>query len=241
MKKTNVCSDEADKIFMGRALALADRALALGEVPIGAVVVWDGSVVGEGYNRRETDKNALLHAEIIAIQEACRRLGGWRLHKATLYVTVEPCMMCAGAIVNARVARVVFGAYDRRFGAFGGRFDANALGLNHRPQVQGGLMEEEASRRMRCFFEDLRHRGSDGKETGERPILRMEKTENPETSQTPEASATSGTSEMPGTSETTGTSGNPGGSPIPPTPEKTGTTGAAGDAGKKETTDGETK
>lgn len=146
----------ADEAYMRRALALADEAMARGEVPIGAVLVWDERIVGEGYNRRESDKNALWHAEIVAIDSACRALGGWRLHKGTLYVTVEPCMMCAGAIVNARIPRVVFGAPDRRFGAFGGLFRADLLELNHKPKVEGGLLAEEASARMSAFFERLR-------------------------------------------------------------------------------------
>lgn len=145
-----------DEVYMRRALALADEAMALGEVPIGAVLVWEGRIVGEGYNRREGDKNALLHAEIVAIDSACRALGGWRLHKGTLYVTVEPCMMCAGAIINARIPRVVFGAPDRRFGAFGGLFHADLLGLNHKPKVEGGLFSEEAAARMSAFFKHLR-------------------------------------------------------------------------------------
>ncbi len=145
-----------DRDYMRHALSLAEKAGALGEVPIGAVVVWDGSVVGEGYNLRESEKNALLHAEIVAIDAACKRLGGWRLHKATLYVTVEPCAMCAGAIVNSRIKRVVYGAPDRRFGAFGSLFDMNGVGLNHRPEVEGGLLKEDCEAIMGSFFKSLR-------------------------------------------------------------------------------------
>ena len=149
-----------DREYMKQALLLADKAKALGEVPIGAVVVWEDEIVGEGYNLRERGKNALLHAEVMAIDAACKALGGWRLHKATLYVTVEPCIMCAGAIVNARVKRVVFGARDPRFGAFGSLFDANGLGLNHRPEVTGGVLSEECEALMSDFFKSLRDKRS---------------------------------------------------------------------------------
>ena len=108
-----------DNYYMGLALALARRAGAIGEVPVGAVVVRDGEVVGRGLNLRECGKNALAHAEIMAINDACRRLGGWRLWQCTLYVTLEPCPMCTGAILNSRLARVVFGAKDPRAGCCG--------------------------------------------------------------------------------------------------------------------------
>ncbi len=150
-----------DEYYMRRALALAEKAGAAGEVPIGALVVWQDEsgyerIVGEGFNRRESGKNALYHAEILAIDAACGALGGWRLHKGVLYVTVEPCIMCAGAIVNARIRRVVYGAADPRFGAFGSLFDANRLGLNHRPEVTGGLFSAEAEALMADFFRRLR-------------------------------------------------------------------------------------
>ena len=147
----------SDAEYMEMALELAREAAAAGEVPVGAVVVWeDGRVVGRGRNRREEDKNALAHAELEAIGQACRTLGGWRLHKATLYVTLEPCPMCAGAIVNARVKRVVYGASDRRFGAMGSLFDLPALPLNHRPQVERGLCEEDCAALLTDFFDHLR-------------------------------------------------------------------------------------
>lgn len=147
-----------DKEYMKKALALAEKAGALGEVPIGAVVVWDGEIVGEGYNFREGGKNALLHAEIMAIDAACKALGGWRLHKATLYVTVEPCIMCAGAIINSRVKRVVYGAPDPRFGAMGSLFDATKLGLNHTPEVVSGVLSDECEGLMADFFQSLREK-----------------------------------------------------------------------------------
>ncbi len=154
--------NELDVYYMERALVLAKEAEKRGEVPIGAVVVWkdeaypDGRIVGEGYNRRESDKNALYHAEILAIDEACKTLGGWRLHKGTLYVTVEPCVMCAGAIVNSRIRRVVFGAVDPRFGAMGSLCDVTALGFNHTPEVTGGVLASESEDLMKRFFLSLR-------------------------------------------------------------------------------------
>ena len=151
-------------MYMKQALALAKKAEALGEVPIGAVIVWeddetpDGRVVGEGYNCRECDKNALYHAEILAIDHACQTLGGWRLHKATLYVTVEPCVMCAGAIVNSRIKRVVYGAPDPRFGAMGSLCDVTSFGFNHKPEVMGGLLAEDCEALMKRFFLSLREK-----------------------------------------------------------------------------------
>lgn len=147
-----------DSFYMEKAIALAKKAEEKGEVPIGAVVVWEDEIVGEGYNLRESEKNALLHAEVVAIDNACKTLGGWRLHKATLYVTVEPCIMCAGAIINARVKRVVYGAPDPRFGAFGSLFDANAVGLNHKPEILRGVMREECEALMQAFFKRLREK-----------------------------------------------------------------------------------
>ena len=142
--------------YMNMALALAREAAAEGEVPVGCVIVRNGEVVGRGRNRRETDKNALAHAEIMAINEACRNLGGWRLWECDLYVTLEPCAMCAGAILNARIRQVVYGASDAKFGAVGSvcsLFDQN---FNHHPQVERGVMEEECADLLREFFQNLR-------------------------------------------------------------------------------------
>ena len=150
--------DIMHEIFMKRALTCAKKAAKMGEVPVGAVVVRNGEVISTGYNRRETDKNALLHAEIVAIDEACKTLGGWRLHKGTLYVTVEPCIMCAGAIINSRIKRVVYGAPDPRFGAMGSLFDANSVGFNHKSEVVGGVLREECEALMSDFFQGLRDR-----------------------------------------------------------------------------------
>ena len=128
---------------MDLALIEARKAMAEGDVPVGAVVVLNGEVIGVGRNRREKDKNAVAHAEILAIEEACRALGGWRLIGATLYVTMEPCCMCAGAIINARVPRVVYGTRDLRFGAFGSLVDLSEVPLNHTPVVVGGVLGDE--------------------------------------------------------------------------------------------------
>jgi len=148
--------EQQDIVFMQAALEEAKQAALEGEVPVGAVVVWEGKIVSTARNRRETDKNALSHAELMAIDKACKSLGGWRLHKATLYVTLEPCPMCAGAIVNARIARVVFGARDPKAGCFGSVADFCALPFNHAPEVTGGVLEEECAALLRDFFRRLR-------------------------------------------------------------------------------------
>ena len=145
-----------DLDYMKEALALAREARKAGEVPVGCVVVCDGQVVGRGRNRREEGKNALCHAEIEAINDACRTLGGWRLWKCTLYVTLEPCPMCAGAIIQARIPRVVFGARDEKFGACGSVCDLFGMKFNHHPVMEEGLLAEEAKGLMREFFQDLR-------------------------------------------------------------------------------------
>ena len=147
---------ENEKIIMREALAEADKAAELLEVPVGAVVTLDGKIVSRAYNTRETDKNAVCHAEVKAIDEACRRLGGWRLHKCEIYVTLEPCPMCAGAIVNSRIERVVFGARDKKAGAYGSVFDMCRYPLNHIPEVVGGILEDECATQLSSFFKILR-------------------------------------------------------------------------------------
>lgn len=147
---------EQDILYMREALALAREAAEADEVPVGAIVVFRGEIIARARNRRETDKLATHHAEIVAIEEACRYRGGWRLPECTLYVTLEPCPMCGGAIVNARLPRVVFGAYDRRAGAFGSTFDLNTLGLNHRPEVVGGVLADEAAEILTTYFKKKR-------------------------------------------------------------------------------------
>ena len=145
-----------DLELMQAALALAKEAAAAGEVPVGCVIARGGEIVGRGRNRREEGKSALAHAEVEAIAEACRNLGGWRLWDCTLYVTLEPCPMCAGAIVNARIPRVVFGASDKKCGACGSVCDIFSMDFNHHPQVERGLMNEECSALLTEFFQNLR-------------------------------------------------------------------------------------
>ena len=145
-----------DQVFMDAALELARQAMADGEVPVGCVIVRGDEIVGRGRNRRETGKTALGHAEIEAIADACRNLGGWRLWECTLYVTLEPCPMCAGAIINARIPRVVFGASDSKCGACGSVCDLFSMDFNHHPQVEKGVREAEAGELLTEFFQNLR-------------------------------------------------------------------------------------
>ena len=143
---------------MGRALELARLSALEGEVPVGAVVVRNGVIVGEGRNRREGIKNALSHAELEAIDSACRALNGWRLWECELYVTLEPCPMCAGAAVNARIRRVVFGAADPKNGAAGSVLNLFELPLTHRPQYTAGVCADESALLLSDFFKSLRTR-----------------------------------------------------------------------------------
>ncbi len=141
---------------MREAMRLAEEARGEDEVPVGAVCVRDGVIIGRGSNKRERSKCATHHAEVLAIEEACRALGGWRLPGVTLYVTMEPCVMCAGAIVNARIPRVVFGARDHRFGAFGSALDLVKIPLNHTPTVIGGVLGEECAEMLSSYFKSKR-------------------------------------------------------------------------------------
>ena len=147
-----------DEEMMRQALTLASEAAAEGEVPVGCVVTLGDRIVGRGRNRRETGKSALAHAELEAITEANRTLGGWRLWQCTLYVTLEPCPMCAGAIINARIPRVVYGARDPKAGSCSSVIDLFSLPYNHKPQVEQGLLEDECSTVLSQFFKDLRER-----------------------------------------------------------------------------------
>lgn len=141
---------------MRMALDLARRAASEREVPVGCVIVQGETIVGQGYNRREQAQNALFHAEIIAIHQACQTVGYWRLPDCRLYVTLEPCPMCAGAIVNARIAEVIFGTFDPKAGAVGSVLDLFSYPLNHRPSVISGLLKEECSGLLTDFFKMLR-------------------------------------------------------------------------------------
>ena len=147
---------DADREFMAQALSLAKEAAEAGEVPVGCVIVRDGTVIGEGRNRREGIKNALAHAEIEAIDQACRTLGGWRLTRCTLYVTLEPCPMCSGAIINSRLPRLVYGASDPKAGCCGSVCDLFSMPFNHQPQVVTGIREEESIALLTAFFKELR-------------------------------------------------------------------------------------
>ncbi len=147
-----------DELYMNEAIKLGEKALEFDEVPVGCVIVWRGEIIAAAMNLREGAKNALAHAEIIAINEACQRLGGWRLHECDLYVTLEPCPMWAGAIVNARIKRVIFGAYDQKAGSFGTLIDFNSYPLNHKPEIIGGVCEEECKALMQKFFTYLREK-----------------------------------------------------------------------------------
>lgn len=147
-----------DIFYMQEALALAKTASDEGEVPVGAVVVCDGEIVGRGRNRRETGKNALAHAEIEAIDEACKTLSGWRLWKCDLYVTLEPCPMCTGAIINSRIRKLVYGASDHKAGSCGSVVNLFDLPYNHKPEVISGVCEQECSEILTSFFKNLRNK-----------------------------------------------------------------------------------
>ena len=147
---------ELDVAFMREAMRLAKMAEEIDEVPVGALVVRNGEIIARAYNTRESSKCATHHAEILAIEEACRVLGGWRLIGCTLYVTMEPCAMCAGAIINARVPRVVYGAPDLRFGAFGSLINLADVPLNHKPEIVGGVLKDENVAILREYFKSKR-------------------------------------------------------------------------------------
>ena len=142
--------------FMAEALRLAREAIADGDVPVGCVIVKDGEIIGRGRNRREADGDATAHAEVEAIREACARLGSWRLQGCTLYVTLEPCPMCAGAIINARVEAVRYGAKDEKAGCCGSVLNLFEERFNHRPRIYQGPLEEECEAILQTFFQGLR-------------------------------------------------------------------------------------
>lgn len=146
-----------DENFMRLAIEQAQLAAQLGEIPVGAVVVKDGQVIGQGYNRRESDLSAIGHAEILAIQDACRTLNSWRLTDCELYVTLEPCPMCAGAIINARIRRVVYGVKDEKAGCCGSVADFFAMPFSHTPLSRSGILAEECGRLLTDFFTQLRN------------------------------------------------------------------------------------
>ncbi|MBO7217714.1 MAG: tRNA adenosine(34) deaminase TadA [Clostridia bacterium] len=147
-----------DKKFMNEAIGLAKIAALNNDVPVGAVIVKNGEIIGKGYNRREKDNDATAHAEIIAIKEACKELSNWHLVDAEIYVTLEPCPMCAGAIINSRIKSVKFGAYEKKSGAASKESvcDLFSLGFNHKPEVYGGICEAECAELLTEFFKDKR-------------------------------------------------------------------------------------
>ena len=145
-----------DASFMEQALALAREAAREGEVPVGCVIVRKGEIVGRGRNRREKDKSALAHAEVEAIAQANRTLGGWRLWECTLYVTLEPCPMCAGGIISARIPEIYYGAKDRDFGACGSILNLFEENFRHHPKIVGHILEEPCGDLLRRFFGEMR-------------------------------------------------------------------------------------
>lgn len=154
-----------DEKYMKEAIRQAKKAYALGEVPIGCVIVYDGKIIGRGYNRRNTDKNTLAHAEITAINKASKKMGDWRLEDCTLYVTLEPCQMCAGAIVQARITRVVMGSMNPKAGCGGSILNILEMpAFNHQVDVTRGILEEECSHMLTSFFKELRIRNKKEKE-----------------------------------------------------------------------------
>lgn len=150
---------DQDERFMKEAIRQAKKACALEEVPIGCVVVYEGKIIARGYNRRNTDKNTLAHAELLAIRKASRRLGDWRLEGCTMYITLEPCQMCAGAIVQARVSRVVIGSMNPKAGCAGSVLNLLQMTeFNHQVEMTAGVLEEECSQLLSGFFRELRER-----------------------------------------------------------------------------------
>ena len=141
--------------FMNKAIELAKKASDIGEIPVGAVIVKDGKVIASAYNTRESDRDATAHAEILAIKKACEVLGSWRLDGCDIYVTVEPCPMCAGAILQSRIRRVYFGCFEKETGFFGGKFDISTL-FDGKCEVYGGICEDECRKIMKDFFESIR-------------------------------------------------------------------------------------
>jgi tRNA(adenine34) deaminase len=149
--------DEVDVLFMGEALKLAQHAATVGEVPVGAVAVFNHKIIGRGFNQREQQRNPFAHAEFLAMQEAARHLGAWRLSQVTVYVTLEPCSMCAGALVLARVSRLVFGASDAKAGAIQSLYAlCSDARLNHRVEITAGVLAEQSGHLLSAFFKQLR-------------------------------------------------------------------------------------
>ncbi len=180
IEKTEIAEDPAsvqdtvfskeDKKYMKAALKQAEKAIAIGEVPIGAVIVFEGKIIARGYNRRNTDKTTLAHAEIACIRKACKKIGDWRLEGCTLYCTLEPCQMCAGAIIQSRIDRVVIGTTSPKSGCGGTLLNIlQNPDFNHQAEVLYGVMREECTEILQRFFKDLRRRNKE-----RRKMLRMQ-------------------------------------------------------------------
>lgn len=161
MQKSIPSYQQRDAHWMHQALLEAKKAAALGEIPVGAVIVRDEQVIARAHNRRELDQDAMAHAEVLCIQQACRVLNSWRLSGCTLYVTLEPCPMCSGAIINSRLDRVVYGAKDDKAGCAGSVADLFVMPFNHTPVIRSGILEEECAAVLSEFFETLRKKPED--------------------------------------------------------------------------------
>jgi len=149
---------KANEYFMKKALLQATKSASEGEVPVGAVIVLDGKIIARGRNKREKTKNALSHAEIEAIDKACKKLKGWRLFECDMYVTLEPCPMCVGAIINSRIKNLYIGAMDKKGGAVGSVINLFELPFNHKPKVEFGILEQQCSNILSDFFKELRNK-----------------------------------------------------------------------------------
>ena len=145
-----------EEIFMKKALKEAEKARKIGEVPVGAVIVLEGKIIAKGHNKRETKQNSLCHAEIIAINRACKKLNNFRLERCEMYVTLEPCLMCSGAIIQSRIKRLVYGAKDEKYGMAGSAFNVFGLKSNHNVQVVEGVLKNECSKIIKNFFKQIR-------------------------------------------------------------------------------------
>lgn len=148
---------KSDSYYIKRALVEAQKAFDINEVPVGCVIVYQDKIIARGYNQRETKQNSLAHAEIMTIQKACKKLGTWRLEDCTMYITLEPCAMCSGAIIQSRIPKVIYGAYDYRFGAHKSITQLFDVKFNHQVDIQGGVLEEECSEIIRSFFKKIRN------------------------------------------------------------------------------------
>lgn len=146
-----------DNYFMKQALKEAQKAFLLNEVPVGCVIVYNDKIIARGYNKRENLESSLAHAEIMAIHKACKKLNSWRLEDCIMYITLEPCCMCSGAIIQSRIKKVIYGAYDYRFGAHKSITNLFDIKFNHQVDIQGGILEEECSSLIKTFFKKIRN------------------------------------------------------------------------------------